>query len=207
LRRTQKRHISSAIFNFALLDTLLYNAKWKFMDISQAVSISKFFVPLAASWMIFRSAKRIRARWLRLSIRTVSSVLVGISAVLVLLVSVASVGCSRYGAPIYSPDGRHLAVRTYVLQGVLGDDYATVGVRPRWRPWATGVYSGLGNWNFAEKKPGDPEVRWLNSAHLLIRYRDERTGNEGRGGPPKCLGQAGAVHIVCESVVPATSER
>ena len=177
------------------------------MDISQAVSISKFFVPLAASWIIFRSAKRIPARWLRLSIKTVSSVFVGISAVLVLVVSVASVGCSRYAAPIYSPDRRHLVVRTYALEGALGDDYATVGVRPRWRPWATSVYSGFGNWNFAEEKPGDPEVRWLDSAHLLIRYRDERTGKEGRGGPPQCLGQAGAVQIVCESVVPATSER
>lgn len=177
------------------------------MDISQAVSISKFFVPLAASWTIFRIAKRIRMRWLRLSIRTVSSVLVGISAVLVLLVSVASVGCSRYAAAIYSPDGRHLAVPTYALQGALGDDYATVGVRPRWRPWATQVYSGLGSWNFAENKPGDPEVRWLDSAHLLIRYRDERTGKEGRGGPPKCLGEVGTVQVVCESVLTATSER
>ena len=177
------------------------------MDISQAVSISKFFVPLAASWIIFRSAKPIRGQRLRLSIRTVSSVLVGISGVLVLFVSVASVGCSRYAAPIYSPDRRHLAVRTYALQGALGDDYATVGVRPRWRPWATSVYSGLGNWNFAEKRPVDPEVRWLDSTHLLIRYRDERTGKEGRGGPPKCLGQAGAVQVACESVVPATAER
>jgi hypothetical protein len=188
-------------------DALLYNAKWKFMDISQAVSISKFFVPLAASWIIFRMAKRIRARWIRLSIRTVSSVLVGISALLVMLVSVASVGCSRYAAPIYSPDGRYLAVPTYALQGALGDDYATVGVRPRWRPWATNVYSGLGSWNFAEKKPGNPEVRWLDSAHLLIRYRDGRTGTEGRGGPPKCLSEAEDVQIVCESVVPATSGR
>src|SRR5215831_12205744 len=106
---------------FALLDALLYNAKWKFMDISQAVSISKFFVPLAASWAIFRIAKRIRMRWLRLSIRTVSSVLVGISAVLVLLISVASVGCSKYAAAIYSPEGWHLAVPTYAVQGALGD--------------------------------------------------------------------------------------
>lgn len=87
------------------------------------------------------------------------------SAVLALLVSVASVGCSRYALPIYSPDGRYLAVRTYALQGALGDDYATVSVLPLWRPWATGVYSGLGSWNFAEKKPDDPEVAgWIPGA-------------------------------------------
>lgn len=70
--------------------------------------------------------------------------------------------------------------------------------------WATTVYTGLGTWNFRSEEPLDPEVRWLDSVHLLIRYRDERTGKEGRGGPPKCIGRAGAVQILCESIAPVT---
>jgi hypothetical protein len=178
------------------------------MDISEALSLAKFFLPLLASWVIFRFAKRIQVRWLRLSVRTFSSVFVTASAVLVLVVSVAWVGCTERASPIYSPDRRHLAVMTYALQGALGDDYANVDVRSRWIPWATNVYSGLGSWDFKRNTPGDPEVRWLDSAHLLIRYYDDRTGNEGRGGPPaKCLSRAGEVQVVCEHLLSSTSKR
>jgi hypothetical protein len=168
------------------------------MDISEALSVFKFFLPVAASWIVFRLAKRVRWRWLRLSIKAASSALFVAGAVVLILVLIASVGCSRHAPPIYSPDRRHVAVLTYALQGALGDDYANVAVRSRWNPWATNVYTGLGSWDFKKNTPRDPEVRSLDSAHLLIGYYDDRTGKEGRGG---------AVQVVCKSLTPADPRR
>jgi hypothetical protein len=37
---------------------------------------------------------------------------------------------------MHSPDERHIAILPYALQA-LGDDYANVGLRSRWIPWAT----------------------------------------------------------------------
>src|SRR5262245_17604930 len=130
--------------------------------------------------------------------RTLASASWVAGAVVAMFVLLASVGCSRRSPVIYSSDQRHVAIVTYLLQGALGDDYALVDVRSRWVPWATNVYSGMGSWNFKKNRPGDPEVRWLDSAHLLIRYYDDRTGKEGRGGPARCLDRMGAVQIVCE---------
>jgi hypothetical protein len=169
------------------------------MDISEAVFISSFFLPLAASWIVIRVVQRIRVRWLRLSLKMLSSVLLLASGAVVFLVTLTSVGCSKSADPLYSPDRRHVAVLRYALQGALGDDYATVNVRASWRPWATTVYRGLGAWDFKADKPLTPEVRWLDSAHLLIRYWDDRSSNKGRGGPAQCVSQAGTVRVVCEA--------
>jgi hypothetical protein len=122
--------------------SVLYNAKCKHMDISEVLSSSKFFLPLVASWIIFRVARRIRARWLQLCVRTVSSALVVVSAAVVLLVSITSVACSRRAHPMYSPDRHHIAILTNVVQGALGDDYANVAFRSRWIPWASNATAG-----------------------------------------------------------------
>jgi hypothetical protein len=169
------------------------------MDISEVVSLSRFLLLPAASWVVFRRAKRVGVWWLRLSLKTLSSIGLLVGSALALLVLTASILSAMRVAPLYSPDRRHIAVLTYALQGAFGDDYAMVGVRPYWRPWTTQVYSGLGNWNFEGGKPRDPEVRWLDSGHLLIRYSDERKGDEGRGGPALCVEQAGKVQIICQS--------
>ena len=67
-------------------------------------------------------------------------------------------------------------------QGALGDDYATVRVPRSWVPWASVAYKGVGSWDFKNNKPGDPEVHWLDSVHLLIRY-NYRSGTGGEVQP------------------------
>jgi hypothetical protein len=177
------------------------------MDISELWSFCKFLLPLAAACMVYRIARRLHRRWLQVSIKTVASALFVGSVILALLVVLSSAGCTRHAPPISSPDGRHIALLRYALQGALGDDYATVELRSRWTPWAESVYSGLGNWDFKNDKPGDPEVRWLDGTHLLIRYYDDRTGKEGRGGPATCLKRIGEVQILCDPVRIPTPKR
>ena len=101
--------------------------------------------------------------------------------------------------PLYSPDRRHVAIIIYALQLALGDDYATVRVRRCWVPWATVAYSGPAGWDFKNNKPGDPEVRWLDSVHLLIRYHDYRNGTGGS----VCRSQIGAIGIICHPITSA----
>jgi hypothetical protein len=52
-------------FGFAKSDAVFYNAKWQNMDISEALSVFKFLLPVAASWIVFHLAKRIQSGWLR----------------------------------------------------------------------------------------------------------------------------------------------
>jgi hypothetical protein len=171
------------------------------MDISQVVGFSKFLLTVAVSWAILRIARPIRHRWLRISIRTIVSLLFVCSVILVFFLLIVQAGCTKSAPPIYAPDGRHVAILHYALQGALGDDYAIVDLRRRWTPWAENVYRGLGAWDFKHERASEPEVRWIDSSHLLIRFVDDRIGNEGRGGRATCLSQAGAVQIVCEPVM------
>ena len=61
----------------------------------------------------------------------------------------ASNNCSGLTASaLYFPDRRHLAIISYVSQGALGDDYATVRVPRSWVPWASVAYRGVGSWDF-----------------------------------------------------------
>jgi hypothetical protein len=46
------------------------------------------------------------------------------AGLLFLLLCVAEVGCTKRAAPSYSPDGKHVAILRFALQGALGDDYA-----------------------------------------------------------------------------------
>jgi hypothetical protein len=172
------------------------------MDISEAFSILKFLLPLIAALVLFRFGNRIQHPVFRFFVKSACSLLAFASAAVILIVSVVSVGCSRHAHPMYSPDHRHVAILTYALQGALGDDYATVAVRSRWTPWATEAYSGLGAWDFKHEKPWDPEVRWLDSSHLLIRYFDYRAGTTGRSTRTTCRTQIGTVQVVCEQLPP-----
>ena len=172
------------------------------MDISEILSLAKFFVPAIAACVIFLVAMRVRPQWLRLSIKFFATTLFGCGALLVFGLLVVQASCTRRPPPLYSPDQRHLAIISYALQGALGDDYATVRVRRRWIPWATVAYNGPSGWDFKNNKPGDPEVRWLDSVHLLIRYYDYRNG---RGGSV-CRSQIGAVRIICDRITSAGAQ-
>jgi hypothetical protein len=170
------------------------------MDISEFLPFLKLLLIPVAGWTIFRVAKRVRRRWLRLPIKMAASAVLVIGAAFLLLLVLFEAACTKHVPAIKSPDGRYVAVLSFAVQGALGDDYANVSVRAWWSPYAESIYSGVGSWDFKNNKAYDPEVRWLDRSHLLIRYRDDRTGNEGRGGPAVCRGRIGGVEIVCQHV-------
>jgi hypothetical protein len=167
------------------------------MDVSQFIPFLNLLLVSGFAWMTFRFAKSVKRRWLRIPIRAVTCSVGVMGATFVVLLLLFDAACTRRAAPITAPDGQHVAVLTYALQGALGDDYANVGIRASWSPRAESVYSGLGHWNFKEGQPFDPQVSWLDSTHLLISYLDDRTGSEGTGGPPACKSKIDGVEINC----------
>ena len=171
------------------------------MDIGRLWMILKLIVlPLAAAVSIFGLARRLRHRLLRIVTRMGASIAVLFSTAVLLLLLVNEVACTKYSRPSYSPDGKHVATVSYLLGGALDDDYAFVLVRSSWHPFADRVYVGLGNWDFKRDKLDNPELQGLDDSRLLIRYLDDRTGSEGRGGPATCRNQAGKIRILCENL-------
>lgn len=122
---------------------------------------------------------RVHWRWVRCSINAIASVGFACSVMLVLLMLMIQAGCSKSAPPILSPDGRHVAILHFALQGALADDYAIVDLRARWMPWPENVYRGLGSWDFKHDKPFDPEVRWIDNSHLSIRFLDDVPARKG----------------------------
>lgn len=104
------------------------------MDISEILTLSKFFLPVAVSVLAFLAAKRVQHRRLRKSVKTFSSVLFCAGALVACVMLLVQAGCTKHAPPIYSPDQRHVAIERYALQAALGD-YAIVRLRSRWSPW------------------------------------------------------------------------
>jgi hypothetical protein len=102
---------------------------------------------------------------------------------LFLLVQVA---CSEH-SHLYSPDGMHVLVVSYVGSGALGADYANISIRPRWSPFAKQIFSGEAAWDFKAKKLASPEFKWLDNSHLVV----------GHFGEAVCQGYAEGVRITC----------
>ena len=147
----------------------------------------------------FRFSSHIKVVWIRWSVKTLASVLLFPAGALFLLMCLAQSACTRRASPIYSPDGKHIALLRFAMQGALGDDYGIVYVRRSWLPFADKVYSGLG-YSDLGLRPPMPEVRWLDNSRLLIRFWDDREKGDGRGGPPICKTSAGTVRVVCENL-------
>jgi hypothetical protein len=169
------------------------------MDISEFSPFMKPMLVPAVAWTVFLITRRVERRWLRLPIRTVASIAGVIGAAVVILLSLFQIACTKHVSPLKSSDGQYVAVLKFSFQGALGDDYANVNVRRWWSPFAENVYSGLGYWDFKNDKPSEPEVRWLDRSHLLIRYPDP-TGNEVLKGLQVCRTRVGDVEIVCQPV-------
>jgi hypothetical protein len=143
-------------------------------------------------------ARDIKPHWIRISVRTVASLVAIPAGLVVLLLCIAQSGCVKRSSPIYSPDGNHVALVRVYQGGALSDDYARVSVRWAWTPIATEVYSGFGQWS--SRFSISPEVRWLDASHLLIRYSEPRHDEAGR---PHCEDNFGSVQIVCENTAVA----
>jgi hypothetical protein len=132
-----------------------------------------------------------RLRWLRISGLTVSSLLLIPSGLAALFFCVMESSCSYRDPPISSPDGNYFALVEFTLGGAVGNDAANVYVRRSWAPLAERVYGGFAEWSSAFGT-SSPEVRWLDSSRLLIRYR-----TEGKYAPV-CMERTEPVRITCE---------
>lgn len=144
-----------------------------------------------------RSSFSIKTSWIRILLRTVSSILIIPAALVFLLLCLVQSSCVTRSSPIYSPDGNHLALVEFTGGGALGDDYGSVYLRRSWVPIRETVYEGLGSWDPKHQRVGSPEVHWLDSSRLLVRYWDDRTLGDGRGAPAVCHGVVGEIQIVC----------
>ena len=163
---------------------------WRFLGFSLLPSL-----PLVALW----ACRSIQTTWLRIAMSSVSAIVLIPACGVFLLLCLAEVGCVRRSPPVYSPDGMHVALQEFSLAGALGDDYGSVYVRRSWWPFADTAYSGLGYRDLPRGGPSSPQIQWLDSSRLLIRYYDGRTAGDGRGGPAVCKSRAGGITILCEN--------
>jgi hypothetical protein len=132
---------------------------------------------------LFVIAERHR-KWVRWSIRGVTSLGAGLTVLLLAL----DFSCTVHAPLAYSPDGKHVAIRSWRLAGAFGPDLAIVKVRNRWIPYAETAYSGSG------LGCGDPQAIWLDNNHLLVRSLDWPANEQ------KCGGRIFGVDIICERV-------
>ena len=161
------------------------------MDISEIWRVLAFvIVPPVAIWGIYRACCRIKTPALRSAGRVISFLLAILSTLLACLLLFGEWACTARVPAKASPDGKHIALESWGLQGATGADLATVQVRSRWSPVAKLVYSGPGS----SVREVDPEVRWIDNTHLLIRY------NKWDGYEHTCKTSVESIDIVCEVV-------
>ncbi len=149
------------------------------IDISDLSAFLKLGVLAAVPITGFLAARWIPWAALRISVKGVSALLSLPVGFLVLFFCLSEKGCTERRPALYSPDGSHMALIEFQFQGALGDDYATVKVRHAWSPMATIAYSGLAYSSGVNELAKSPEVRWIDSSHLLVQYFD-RTGRDRR---------------------------
>ena len=119
-----------------------------------------------------------------------------LALLLLMLLMLVQVACSKNAPLLHSPDGKHIVITSYALQGALGSDYANVTLRRNWIPFAETAYQGTGHWDFSHNKPGYPEVRWLDDSHLSIKYYDDE------GDRAVCRDHIGTIRIDCHKLSP-----
>ncbi len=123
-------------------------------------------------------SRRIENRWVRVPVRAMNWLLAFPAALLLLFFCLTEASCQRRAAPLYAPDGRHLALQRLLLTDATNRDYAEVLVRPAWSPFATTVFAG----------EAPPQVDWLDNSTLRIKVQ----------GDGDCRRQSAPVRVVCE---------
>lgn len=163
------------------------------MDVSE---LFPPFIALAVGILLiatFPLSRRVGNKWCRIPVRLTASAGVLLSVLFILLFTFSSYACEARAPSVYSPDGKHVAVLTWGLQGALGLDLAAVSVRHRWIPIAKVAYFGPGD----SVNGPDPQVRWIDSKRLLIRYHDYGYG-PGSGYEQTCKSQVFDIEVKCE---------
>jgi hypothetical protein len=178
------------------------------IDISDLWRFSLYFllpiVPVCllalAMWGVIRIA------WAKYIVGTVSTVALILGATIFSVLCFAQAGCERRPPALYSQNRLRVALRDFKGQGGLGDDFATVRVRKTWWPVAETVFDGLGTWDRKQNRLTNPEVEWLDSSHLRIRYTDDRVAGDGRGSPGVCNAAVAGVQVLCENTARANAK-
>jgi hypothetical protein len=142
----------------------------------------KFSLPLIVACLGFILAGQMQRNGRRMAVRLISSLSMIMGIPVLLGAVIVESTCVKRSPAIISPDGKHIAFSETLGQGALGDDYAIVRVRRSWSLYSENVYNGLGAWDFEHKRQRNPEVQWLDNSTLLIRYFDDRKGNEEESG-------------------------
>jgi hypothetical protein len=156
------------------------------LDISELWASLKFLLLPVFGWILLHVAKHIHRRWLRIPARAIAAVFLATTTALVMFLSLVELGCSKH-SQLYSSDGKHVLVISYIGQGALGADYANIFIRSRWSPFAKRIFHGEAQWDFKLNKLTSPEVKWLDNSHLIIsKYTDAM-----------CENHAGNVEINC----------
>lgn len=158
------------------------------LDLSELWSWSPLLLAPLAGWSLFRLAKYIHYRWLRIPARTLAWLFIAGSSLLVGLFVLVQLGCTRH-ARIWSPDGTHAVVISFIGQGALGADFANLSIRHGWSPFANRIYQGEAQWDFKNGKLVSPECRWLDNTHLVIRNFNESA---------RCETHAGNIAVFCD---------
>ncbi|MEP7366266.1 MAG: hypothetical protein ABI972_23660 [Acidobacteriota bacterium] len=168
------------------------------MDISEVWPFATLAALAVMGWIAFRAGRRLRSRWLRVPVRIAGSVSSVAGLCLLVFLSVLDLNCTVRTPAVPSPDGMHVALRSYAEQGALGADYASISLRRTWYPRADEVFFGAG-WVDRSGKNHDPAVRWLDSSHLEIRHIDAGVREN------RCGQRVDGVEIVCVKVPPTSS--
>ena len=170
-----------------------------------ASSIPAGWIDISDFWPIMRQAlvptvpllalllaRRIPRRWIRIPASIASSLTVCFAGALFLFLCLSEAGCEKRVAPMYSPDGKHVALVRISLGGALSEDFAEITVRHAWWPFPETAYIGVGGWH-QPTQAAYPEVRWLDSSRLLIRYNPE--------GQKPCPETVAGIRLICEKMI------
>lgn len=150
---------------------ILYNEKY-FDRYFKVVGLAQLPAIAVVAWVLFHFAKYIHSRWLRITARAATSLFLAIASALLMFLAFVQLSCSKH-SQFYSPDRKRVMVISYIGQGALGIDYASIFIRPRWNLFAKRVFHGEAQWDFQLHKLASPEFRWLDNSHLVIGYDGE----------------------------------
>jgi hypothetical protein len=145
------------------------------MDISEIWNNLGYIAAPLAALLLFRLARRMPRKWLRISARTGAMALFLIAGLALLIDGYWLLGRTVRRPAIVSPDGRHIAVARWT--GVLFDENyvaeAHVSIRSRFSPIAKEVFTDQVIARLLSDLPNDPEVRWLDWHRLLISSKKD----------------------------------
>lgn len=163
------------------------------MDVSEIWPFVKLATVVVLGGVAFWVLRRVRSGWVRIPARVLAAGTTTVSLMLLVLLATLEQDCRVRAPALWSPDGEHVALLRWGVQGAVGPDVGHVGVRTRGRFTAEWVFAGEG---VSERAP---EVRWLGNSRLEIRYWHAGVYRH------RCGQRVEGVEIVCVKASPTNS--